>query len=175
MRSVQDYTERLASLIRLLSEAGSLEISASIRPVDAKPGSDEACLLIHFTGRDTPLLTAENGRVLEAIEILATEILGLSDAERQAIKFDAGDFLAEQEARLRKIAESAIGQVRFTGTPHVFPPMCSRDRRVLEHALITSGLYFETMGQQTTRWVVLFPKEVLPGMDGQALQCPRGD
>jgi spoIIIJ-associated protein len=172
MRDAKDSSERLATLVELLSGMGTFEIQASIRHVDAKPGSDEARLVIHFTGKDTSLLTADNGRVLDAIEDLASEILGLSEAERSAVRFDAGDFLAEQQMKLRRVAASAIGRVRFTGTPYVFPPMSSRDRRFLEHALIASGLYFETLGQQTRRWVVLYPKDIHSAMDGAVSRYP---
>lgn len=165
MRDVRNFGEKLATLVELLNEMGTLEIRASIRLTHARPGSDQARLLIHFTGRDTPVLTADNGQVLDAIEVLATEILGLSGTERDAIEFDAGEFLAEQEEKLRRAADLAVGRVRFTGSPFIFPPMSSRDRRLLVRALVTSGLYFETLGGEMTRWVVLFPKDVQPALE----------
>lgn len=169
MRNVQDCTERLAVLVNLLRKT-NLEIRAEISHTDAKPGSDEARLLIHFSGRDTQLLTENSGQLLDAIETLAVEMLGLSGAESESVRFDAGDYLSEQASRMKQVATTAIGQVRSTGTPHVFPPMRSRDLRLLEKALLSADMYFETVGAQSSRRVVLFPKDVLPVVAGAVLQ-----
>jgi predicted RNA-binding protein Jag len=160
MRDRQEFSKRIAELVQLLSEMGGLEITAEISFDAGVPGVNDPRVLVHLSGRDTPLLTADNGRVLEAIETVALDMLGLPGAERENIRFDAGNFLADQRVRLRQIATTAISQVQFSGTPHVFPPMSPRDRRLLRDALIPSGLCHETLGQHSAQRVVLFPKEM---------------
>ena len=159
MRGIDELSEKILTLIELLGEMGGLEISAEITPVQSFSGSDSPRLAIRLSGRDTEILTANNGQVLDAIEVLASDMLGLTDAERERLQFDAGTFLADQRSRLRHVARTAVSQVKFTGAPHVFPPMNLRDRRLLEHALQPSGLHFESLGQQTTRWLILYPQE----------------
>jgi spoIIIJ-associated protein len=160
MRNRQEISKRIAELVQLLSEMGELEIRAEISFDEGPPGSNEPRMLVYLTGRDTPILIANNGRVLEAIESLSLDMLGLSGTEREKIRFDAGNFLAEQRLRLRQIARMAIRHVEFSGSPHVFPPMSARDRKLLGDALHPSGLSYETLGQQSAQWVVLFPKEL---------------
>jgi predicted RNA-binding protein Jag len=160
MRNRQELGRKIVELVELLSEMGELEIRAEIGFDEGLPGFDEPRLLVHLTGRDTPLLTANNGRVLDAIESLSLDMLGLFGAERECIRFDAGNFLADQRVRLRQIARLAIKHVEYTGTPHVFAPMSPRDRRLLGDALHPSGLNYETLGQHTAQWVILFPKEM---------------
>ena len=160
MRNLQEFSKRIAELVQLLSEMGELEITAEISFDEGSPGLDEPRVLVQLTGPDTPILTADNGRVLDAIESLSLDMLGLTGAEREKIQFDAGSFLADQRVRLRQIARMAIRHVEYTGTPHVFPPMSLRERRLLEAALLPSGLSYETLGQQSERWVILYPKEV---------------
>jgi predicted RNA-binding protein Jag len=166
MRKLQELSRKIAELVQLLSEMGELEIRAEISFDEGLPGVDEPRVLVHLTGRDTPILTADNGRVLDAIESLSLDMLGLSGAERESIRFDAGNFLAEQRVRLRQIARMAIKHVEFTGTPHVFAPMSVRDRRLLGDALLPSGLSYETLGQHTAQWVILFPKEMTAQREG---------
>ena len=160
MRNLQEFSKRIAELIQLLSELGELKITAEIRLDEGLPGFNEPRVLVHLSGPDTPILTADNGRVLDAIETLSLDMLGLSGTERETVRFDAGNFLAEQRARLRQIARMAIKHVEYSGTPHVFPPMGYRDRQLLSDALLPSGLSYETLGQHSAQWVILFPKEM---------------
>lgn len=165
MRNLQEFSKRIAELVQLLSEMGELEITAEISFDQDLPGFNEPRILVHLTGRDTPILTANNGRVLDAIETLSLDMLGLSGAERENIRFDAGNFLADQRVRLRQIARMAIRHVEYSGTPHVFPPMSSRERKLLGDALLPSGLSYETLGQHSAQWVILFPKEITARME----------
>ena len=172
MRDIAGFSGKILSLVELLAEMGQLEIRAEVRQLRGSSG--ETGLAVDLSGRDTAILTADNGRVLDAIESLAMDMLGLSDAERERVHFDAGNFLSDQTAKLRLIARSAIDQVEFTGTPHVFPPMSLRDRRLLEPTLLSSGLSFETLGQHSARWVILFPKESTGPMESsEALYSSR--
>jgi predicted RNA-binding protein Jag len=170
MRNIQEVSKRIVELVQLLSEMGELEITAEISIEEGHPGLNEQRVLVHLTGRDTPILTADNGRVLEAIESLSLDMVGLSGAEREKIRFDAGNFLAEQRVRLRQIARLAIKHVEFSGTPHVFPPMSLRDRKLLGDALHPSGLNYETLGQHSAQWVILFPKEMTEQMSSPEAQ-----
>ena len=160
MREVHELSEKILALVGLIAEMGSLEIRAEIRTLETSSPSGKGKLAVRLSGRDTELLTANNGQVLGAIEILAADMLGLPDSERESLQFDAGNFLDDQKTRLRHVARTAVNQVKFTGAPHVFPPMNLRDRLLLEHALSPSGLHFEALGQQTTRWVILYPQEL---------------
>jgi spoIIIJ-associated protein len=160
IRDLQSCNERLANLIELLIDKARFEINATIRTMDAEADAGKAQLAIHFTGRDTSMLLADKGRLLDAIEQLAADMLELSTSERHMLHIDVDDFLAARQMEMRRAARAAESQMHRDGTPHVFPPMRLRDRLLLERELFSSGLSFEILGNEPARWIVLVPRDL---------------
>ena len=115
-------------------------------------------LRVEFTGPDTPLLTARNGELLNAMENIAAKTLRLEPEEHDRISFDADSFKENRDRNLRRIADAAIETVRRTGKPYAFAPMTSRERRLLHMALVDSGLPTASTGEMPRRYVVLYPE-----------------
>ena len=107
---------------------------------------------------DTPVLTARNGELLNALEHIATKMLRLEPEEHDRVAFDADQFKANRDRQMRESAAAAIERVRATGRPHAFPPMTSRERRMLHMLLSESGLPTASSGEGPGRFVVLYPK-----------------
>jgi spoIIIJ-associated protein len=103
------------------------------------------------------VLTARNGEVLNALEHLAAKILRLEPDSHDQVSFDADHFKANRDRRLRDSAAMAIERVRSTGRPFPFPPMSSRERRMLHLILSESGLPTASSGEGPGRFVVLYP------------------
>jgi spoIIIJ-associated protein len=115
-------------------------------------------LYVEFTGPDTPVLTARNGELLNALEHIATKILRLEPNEQDRVAFDADQFKANRDRQMHESAAAAIERVQATGEPHAFPPMNSRERRMLHMILSESGLPTASSGEGPGRFVVLYPK-----------------
>jgi len=115
-------------------------------------------LHVEFSGPDTPLLTARNGEVLHALEHIAVKILRLELDQQELVSFDADQFKANRDRHMRESAAAAVERVRSTGRPHPFPPMNSRDRRMLHLILKDSGLPTASSGEGPGRFVVLYPE-----------------
>jgi spoIIIJ-associated protein len=130
--------------------------SGSPPPAEAKDGL--RALYVEFTGPDTPLLTARNGELLNALEHISTKMLRLEPEEHDRVSFDADQFKANRDRQMRESAATAIERVRATGRPHPFPPMTSRERRMLHMVLSESGLPTASSGEGPGRFVVLYPK-----------------
>jgi spoIIIJ-associated protein len=113
---------------------------------------------VELTGPDTSLLLAHNGELLHAIEHIAAKILRLESEDHDRICFDAEGFKATRDRNLQLSAEAAIQQVRATGRPFAFPPMTSRERRMLHLVLAQSGLPTASSGVGPRRFVVLYPE-----------------
>lgn len=120
-------------------------------------GDGPRTLYVEFTGPDTPLLTARNGELLNALEHVATKILRLEPESHDQVVFDADQFKADRDRRLRECAAEAVELVRVSGRPHPFPPMSSRERRMLHLILSDSGLPTASSGEGPERFVVLYP------------------
>jgi spoIIIJ-associated protein len=113
---------------------------------------------VELTGPDTPLLLAHNGELLHAIEHVAAKILRLEPEDHDRISFDAEGFKAARDRNLQLSAEAAVQQVRATGQPYAFPPMTSRERRMLHLVLMHSGLPTASTDEGSRRFVVLYPE-----------------
>jgi spoIIIJ-associated protein len=114
-------------------------------------------LSIEFIGPDTPILIARNGEVLNALEHIATKILRLEPDQHDRVSFDADQFKANRDRQMRESALAAIERVQMSGRPHSFPPMTSRERRMLHMILSQSGLPTASSGEGPGRYVVLYP------------------
>ncbi len=145
------------------SNNGNAEGSGGSRPGSPLPAEGAAkeaprALYVEFTGPDTPLLTMRNGELLNSLEHIATKILRLEPGEYDRVSFDADQFKFNRDRRMRESAEAAVERVRATGRPHAFPPMTSRERRMLHMILSESGLPTASSGEGPGRFVVLYPE-----------------
>lgn len=139
--------------------AGAEEHSASHsrQASDKSPG-----IKVEFSGPDTPLLLARNGELLHAVEHIAAKILRLESEDHDLISFDAEGFKANRDRELQITVDAAVQIVRSTGRPYSFPPMTSRERRMLHLALAKSGLPTASSGEIPRRFVVLYPEGFQP-------------
>jgi spoIIIJ-associated protein len=139
--------------------ADSAETSGGAAPApDGVAKDGPRALYVEFTGPDTPVLTARNGELLNALEHIATKILRLEPNEQDRVAFDADQFKANRDRQMHESAAAAIERVQATGEPHAFPPMNSRERRMLHMILSESGLPTASSGEGPGRFVVLYPK-----------------
>jgi spoIIIJ-associated protein len=136
------------------------------------PGLSVPDISVEFTGPDTSLLLARNGELLHALEHMAAKILRLEPEDHDLISFDAEHFKANRDRDLHLSAELAIQKVRTTGQPHPFPPMTSRERRIVHLALAGSGLPTASSGDGPRRFVVLYPEGHEPAPETPAAPSP---
>jgi spoIIIJ-associated protein len=171
MNNLTDAHRELVAFVELLRIRGGFDLTAHIRhpsPNGGTPSPEHSSrpeIVVEFSGPDTHLLTSRNGELLFAIEHLAAKVLGLEPEEHDRISFDAGGFKAKRDRELYRLASAAIIKVRTTATAYVFPPMPSRERRILHLALASSGLKSASSGERLLRSVVLYPEGVNPPPD----------
>ncbi len=162
MTNLTHARQKLAAFVELLQTPGCLELTAQMKHLSSDGSPVRPEITVEFKGPDTSLLTARNGELLHAIEHLAAKILGLESDEHDRISFDAVSFKATRDRELAKLANTAIVKVRTSASAYVFPPMMSRERRLLHLALAHSGLKSASTGEPSRRSVVLYPEGVLP-------------
>ena len=109
-------------------------------------------------GPDVPLLTQHNGELLRALETLSAQMLHLDQREHDLVSFDAGNFKALRAQELRMAAETAAEKVLKTGVPYAFPPMNSRERRLLHLAFKEmEGVETASSGEGQDRFLAVYP------------------
>jgi spoIIIJ-associated protein len=136
----------------------SAETSGATPPPDGAAKDGPRALYVEFIGPDTPVLTARNGELLNALEHIATKMLRLEPHEQDRVAFDADQFKANRDRQMQESAAAAIERVQASGEPHAFPPMNSRERRMMHMLLSESGLPTASSGEGPGRFVVLYPK-----------------
>jgi spoIIIJ-associated protein len=159
---LQTFTTTSGLRLRFRVKARSLKPrnadSAETPPAEPVAKDTPRALYVEFIGPDTPVLTARNGELLNALEHIATKMLRLEPHEQDRISFDADQFKVNRDRQMQESASAAIQRVRSTGEPHAFPPMNSRERRMLHMLLSESGLPTASSGEGPGRFVVLYPK-----------------
>jgi spoIIIJ-associated protein len=168
--------KKITDFLKVLTDTGGLDLkfeilacNGQVQPNTAdpagavtqsvSPASDAApCLRVELSGPDTRLLLARNGELLHAIEHVAAKVLRFEPEDHELISFDAEGFKANRDRELHLTADAAIQVVRDTGRPYSFPPMTSRERRMLHLALAKSGLPTASSGEVPRRFVVLYPE-----------------
>ena len=156
--------EKIKEFLQTLLTTGGLELEYKILTGNgnAQPAQPSPEISVEFTGPDTPLLLARNAELLHAIEHLAAKVLRLEPEEHDRISFDAENFKLLRNRELQLIAEAAVERVRATGRSYAFPPMNSRERRLLHLALSGSGLATASTSDGPRRFVVLYPQGQQP-------------
>jgi len=113
---------------------------------------------VELAGPDLPLLTQHNGELLRALETIAAQMLRLETREHDLISFDAGNYKALRAEELRMAAETAAEKVRKSGVPYAFPPMNSRERRLLHLAFRSlEGVETASSGEGQERFLAVYP------------------
>jgi spoIIIJ-associated protein len=135
-------------------------VQTPTQSASAPPSSPD--ISVEFTGPDTPLLTARNAELLHSIEHLAAKVLRLEPDQHDRISFDAENFKALRNRELELMAEAGAERVRTTRRSYAFPPMNSRERRLLHLALAASGLPTASSSDGPRRFVVAYPEGQQP-------------
>jgi spoIIIJ-associated protein len=173
MNDLQQSAETVASLMRLMTTTGGLQlkyrITAGAGAADPD-GVERRQIYVECRGPDAPLLLARDGELLYSLEHIAAKMLRLDPEDVDLISFDAEGFKAARARTIREAAAAAIAHVRTSGQPHRFQPMTARDRRALHLFLHASGLRTASSGDMPQRFVTLYP-------DGFPIQLerPNGD
>jgi spoIIIJ-associated protein len=161
MEDLVQAAETVASLMRLLTTTGGLllkyRITAGAGAVDPD-GFERRDIYVECKGPDTELLLASDGELLRSLEHISAKMLRLEPDDHDRISFDAHGFKAARARALRESADAAIDQVDDTGEPFRFPPMNSRERRMLHMFLSDTGLQTASSGMGPRRFVVLYPE-----------------
>ena len=113
--------------------------------------TDEGCSL-NLSGRDSHFALAENGEMLDALEVVLFQAYGRELDREHRFVVDADGFRQTRKAELHAMARFAGDQVRKNGRPFTFGVLNSTERRVIHLALQTEeDLFTESVGDGRDR------------------------
>ena len=153
----QQAAQKIAGFLSTLNKLGGMRLKYRILAGDGTTGP-MGSLCVELAGPDAPLTTQHNGEMLRALETISAQILRLDQREQDLVSFDAENFKALHEQELRLQAETAAEKVRRTGIPYAFPPMNSRERRLM-HMVFKEieGVETASSGEGQERFLAVFP------------------
>ena len=159
--NLQEAAQKLAGFLANLNKLGGFRLKYRITAGEGArdpQGMEERVIYVELGGPDVPQLTQHNGELLRALESLGAQILRLEPREHDLISFDAANFKALRADELRMAAETAAEKVRKSGVPYAFPPMNSRERRLLHLAFRSlEGVETASSGEGQDRFLAVYP------------------
>jgi spoIIIJ-associated protein len=162
---LQQAAQKIAGFLATLNKLGGLRLKYRISagngaPEDAPEAEGDAPqLCVELGGPDVLLVTQHNGELLLALETIAAQILRLDQREGGLVSFDAANFKALRAAELRLTAETAAEKVIRSGIPYAFPPMNSRERRLMHMAFRgIEGVETASNGEGADRFLAVYPE-----------------
>ncbi len=161
MEDLQQSAQRIADLMKTLTTTGGLRLKFRITAgagAEDPDGFERRDIYVEMKGPDAALLLDRDGEGLRALETIASQMLRLDPMELERVSFDANDFKATKAEEFKSSATNAAETVRESGEPFRFPPMSSRERRILHLVLKQfDDLKTESSGEGPRRCVVLYP------------------
>lgn len=158
---LQQGAQKIAGFLSNLNKLGGLRLKYRITAGDGArdpQGIEARVIYVELAGPDVPLVTQHNGELLRAMETISAQMLRLDQREHDLVSFDAGNFKALRAEELRMAAETAAEKVRRTGVPYAFPPMNSRERRLLHLAFRSlEGVETASSGEGQERFLAVYP------------------
>jgi spoIIIJ-associated protein len=162
IEDLEQAAQKIAGFLNTLNKLGGMRLKYRITAGEGArdPNGIEARqIYVELAGPDVALVIQHNGELLRAMETLAVQMLRLEHHEHDLVSFDAANFKALRAEELRMAAETAAEKVRQTGTPYSFPPMNSRERRLLHLACRSlQGVETASVGEGQDRFLVVYPE-----------------
>ena len=162
IEDLEQAAQKIARFLNTLNKMGGLRLKYRITAGEGArdpQGIEARQIYVELAGPDVALVIQHNGELLRALETLVVQMLRLDHHEHDLVSFDAANFKALRAEELRLAAETAAEKVRHTGVPYSFPPMNSRERRLLHLACRSlQGVETASVGEGPNRFLVVYPE-----------------
>ncbi|MGA2807257.1 MAG: R3H domain-containing nucleic acid-binding protein [Terracidiphilus sp.] len=159
---LQQAAQKIAGFLTTLNKLGGMRFKYRITAGDGArdpEGLEARVIYVELGGPDVALATQHNGELLLALETIASQMLRLDQREHDLVSFDAANFKALRAQELHMQAETAAEKVRRSGIPYAFPPMNSRERRLLHLAFRSiEGVETASSGEGQDRFLAVYPE-----------------
>lgn len=120
--------------------------------------TDEGCVL-NLSGRDSHFALAENGEMLDALEVVLFQAFGRELEREHRFVVDADGFRLTRRSELHAMARFAGDQVRKNGRPFTFGVLNSTERRIIHLSLQQEDdLITESVGEGRDRRLQVRPR-----------------
>ncbi|MEM7245231.1 MAG: R3H domain-containing nucleic acid-binding protein [Acidobacteriota bacterium] len=128
MPATDEHAQEMHDLLEEIIARWGLELVPA-----ASTRDDTVC--IELSGGDAPLLSAEDGRILGALQYVVSKISSRLLEDNVRVLLEADGFRADRDADLIKLAEEAAADAKESGQKVRLDPLNAYERRVVHLAL----------------------------------------
>jgi len=140
-----EVSQQAAQYLADVFDATGLQLRVSVK-------QGVAGEVLDIEGKDSELLQAQTGELLEALQHLINQVFGRGLGAGERLVCDVNGFRATREAELQAMANLAANRVRQTGIAFTFEPMSANERRIIHLTLADSAdLFTESVGEGSDR------------------------
>ena len=151
-----EVSQQAAQYLADVFDATGLQLRVSVK-------QGVAGEVLDIEGKDSELLQAQTGELLEALQHLINQVFGRGLAAGERLVCDVNGFRATREAELQAMANLAANRVRQTGIAFTFEPMSANERRIIHLTLADSpDLSTESIGEGSDRKLRIVRKSSSP-------------
>ena len=142
---MSEVSQQAAQYLEDVFDATGLQLRVSVK-------QGVAGEVLDIEGKDSELLQAQTGELLEALQHLINQVFGRGLGAGERLVCDVNGFRATREAELQAMANLAANRVRQTGMAFTFEPMSANERRIIHLTLADSpDLSTESIGEGSDR------------------------
>jgi spoIIIJ-associated protein len=139
-----------------------MKVSAEVTAhyMEASDPKEEAVVMVEIQGDDLSILIGRRSETLNALQYIASLIVGKELGEWVPMMIDVQGYRARRERQLRQIARRMAEQAIHTGKRQVLEPMPANERRIIhmelhDHPQVTT----ESLGEEPNRKVTISLKK----------------
>lgn len=152
--ATEDDAAALVGLMDSLMEKGGLDVKIIVKEIQGK------YVTVSLDGKDVSYLIGKQGEVLNALQSLVNIMIGRKLDRGFRATIDSGDFRANREKILEKLARSLAEEVVKRQEEAVLDALPAFERRVVHRVLQTlPDVKTYSEGEEPNRHVVIAPRE----------------
>ncbi len=154
LRQLEREGEVAADFLETLLDIADLD-----GDIDVDVDGDRAAVAIVDSdeGRVPRRLVGPDGKVLEALQELTRLAVQAETGERSRLMLDVAGYRADRRATLVELAQTAVDEVKESGSKKSLEPMSAFERKVVHDVVAAGGLVSESEGVDPHRHVVILP------------------
>src|ERR1044072_490485 len=153
---MSEVSQQAAEFLENVFEMTGLELRVGVK-------QGVAGEVLDIEGKDSELLQAQTGELLEALQHLINQVFGRSLTGSARLVCDVNGLRATREAELQTMANFAANRVRQTGVAFTFEPMSANERRIIHLTLAErEDLSYELICYSSQLNVLIVQKDLCP-------------
>lgn len=153
---IGECSKKAEEVVSKISECFGIQVEVQARET-------ERSVNIRVVGDQVGQLIGRRGRTLGAVQYIVSRLVNEEGQDRRKVTIDVDGYNEDREGALTELAERTAERVLERGKPVFLRPMSPPERRIIHLTLQDDNeVATESVGEQDSRRVVVYPKSFTP-------------